>query len=59
MRMVWEIPCNLAAKDSALEFVCVNNDNFTVLVSGERWIPLSEQVYCVAVAFKMTEQVDQ
>ena len=50
---------NLAAKDSGLECACMNNDNFTVLVSGGRWIPLSEQVYCVAVAFKMTEIVEQ
>ena len=27
-------PCNLAAKDSRLECTCVNNDDFTVLVSG-------------------------
>ena len=27
--------CNLAAKESGLEFACVNNDNFTVLVSGD------------------------
>ena len=26
--------CNLAAKESGLECTCVNNDNFTVLVSG-------------------------
>ena len=27
-------PCNLAAKDSGLECTCVNNADFTVLVSG-------------------------
>ena len=26
--------CNLAAKESELEGTCVNNDGFTVLVSG-------------------------
>ena len=26
--------CNLAARESGLECACVNNDNFTVLVSG-------------------------
>ena len=26
--------CNLAAKESGLECACMNNDNFTVLVSG-------------------------
>ena len=26
--------CNLAAKESGLECTCVNNDDFTVLVSG-------------------------
>ena len=25
-------PCDLAAKESGLEWVCVNRDNFTVLV---------------------------
>ena len=28
-------PCNLAAKENGLEYTCVNNDDFTVLVS--RW----------------------
>ena len=37
----------------------MNNDNFTVLVSEGSRPPLSEQVYCVAVTFKMTEQVEQ
>ena len=27
--------CNLAAKESGLECACVNDDNFTVLVSGD------------------------
>ena len=39
--------------------VGVNNDDFTVLVSGGWQTPLSEHVYCVAVVFKMTEQVEQ
>ena len=26
--------CNLAAKESGLECTCLNNDDFTVLVSG-------------------------
>ena len=47
--------CNLAAKESGLECACVNNDNFTLLVSGDGRCPLSEHVYCVAAAFKMTE----
>ena len=50
--------CNLAAKESGLECTGVNND-FTVLVSGGGRCPLSEHVYCVAVTFKMTEQVEQ
>ena len=29
-----EHPCNLAAKECGLECTCVNNDDFTVLVSG-------------------------
>ena len=51
--------CNLAAKESGLECACVNNDNFTLLVSGDGRCPLSEHVYCVAAAFKMTEWVEQ
>ena len=43
---------NLAAKESGLQCTSVNNDNFTVLVSGG-----SRHVHCVAVTFKMTEQV--
>ena len=39
--------------------VGVNNDDFTVLASGGWQTPLSEHVYCVAVVFKMTEQVEQ
>ena len=46
--------CNLAGKESGLECACVNNDDFTVLVSGVV-VLLSEYVYCVAIAFKMTE----
>ena len=49
----------MAAKESGLECACVNNDNFTVLVSGGGWTLLSEHVYCVAVAFKMTERIEQ
>ena len=26
--------CNLETKESGLEYTCVNNDDFTVLVSG-------------------------
>ena len=37
----------------------MNNDNFTVLVRGVVEKLLSESVYCVAVAFKMTEQLEQ
>ena len=36
----------------------MNNDDFTVLVSGAVML-LSEHVYRVAIAFKMTEQVKQ
>ena len=32
----------------------MNDDNFTVLVVTDEW-----HVYCVAVTFKMTEQVEQ
>ena len=33
--------CNLAAKESGLECACVNNDNFTVLVSGRcHWVSM-------------------
>ena len=54
----------MAAKKSGLEWACLNNDNFTVLVSGGgrcHWVsmctvwPLHTQ-YCVA--FNMTEQVE-
>ena len=52
--------CNLAAKESGLECTWVNNDYFTVLLSQWGWyMLLSEHVYCVAVTFKMTEQVEQ
>ena len=37
----------------------MNNDNFTVLVSGGGWTLLSEHVHCVAVACKMTQHVEQ
>ena len=33
-RMVVEHQCNLAAKESGLEYTCMNNDDFTVLVSA-------------------------
>ena len=36
----------------------MNNDDFTVLVSGDGR-RLSEHMYCVAIAFKMTEQVEK
>ena len=55
-RTVCTTLCNLAANESGLECKCVNNDDFTVLVSGGgrcHW------VYCVAISFKMTEQVKQ
>ena len=51
--------CNLAAKESGLECAWVNNDDFTVLVGGGSRRPLNEHVYCVAVAFKMTELTEQ
>ena len=50
---------DLAAKGSGLEFTCLTNDDFTVVVSGGRGAvqtPLSEHVvYGVAAEFKMTE----
>ena len=42
-----------------MESTCMNNDDFTILVSGGGKMPLSEHVYCVAVVFKMTEPVEQ
>ena len=48
--------CNLAAKERELECTCVNNDDFTLLVtgvSGYCW------VYCVDITFKMTERTEQ
>ena len=36
-----------------------NKDDFTVLVSGGWYMLLSKQVYCVAITFKMTEQVEE
>ena len=45
---------NLAAKESGLEWACVNNDDFTVLASGGG-SSVCVCVYCVAVTFKMTE----
>ena len=33
-RTVSRQQCNLAAKGSGLEWACMNNDDFTVLVSG-------------------------
>ena len=48
----------MAAKETGLECTCVNNDDFTVLVSGAvdaiEW-----HVYCVAVTVKVIEQVEQ
>ena len=46
--------CNLAAKESGLECVCVNNDDCTS--QWGRYIPPSEHV---AMAFKTIEQVEQ
>ena len=34
MRMYCQHQCNLVVKESGLEWACMNNDNFTVLVSG-------------------------
>ena len=51
--------CNLAAKESGLECACVNDDDFTALVSWGQQTLLSEHVYCVAVTFKVTERVEQ
>ena len=36
----------------------MNNDDFSVLVSVSGDAPLSEHEYCVAIVFKMTEQVE-
>ena len=51
--------CNLAAKERGLHYACVNNDDFTVLVSGGSRHLWNEHVYCMAVPFKMTERVEQ
>ena len=43
MRTVARHWCNLAAKDGGLECACMNNDNFTVLVSGggrHHWVSM-------------------
>ena len=37
----------------------MNNDNFTVLIIGGLYMLLSEHVYSVAIAFKMTEWAEQ
>ena len=37
----------------------MNNDDFTVLSQWGQYMMLSEHVSCVAVAFKMIEQVEQ
>ena len=50
--------CNLAAKESGPECACVSKDDFTVLGSGGGR-PSSEHVYCVAIAFEMTEWAEQ
>ena len=58
MRMVVWHQCSLAAKENGLECACVNNDNFTVLVSvGSRC--LWGSMYCMVIVFKMTELVEQ
>ena len=46
--------CNLAAKGSGLEGACV-----LCTSHREQQTLLSEHVYCVAITFKMTEQVEQ
>ena len=50
--------CNSTGKVSGLGCACVSNDELTVLVS---WSvdPLNERVCCVAITFKITEQVEQ
>ena len=58
MRMVCTTSINLATKVNRLECTCMNSDDFTVLVSGGV-DTVSEHVYCVAVAFKMTEWIEQ
>ena len=50
--------CNLAAKEGRLECTCMNNDDFTVLVSGgsrHHWVSM----WTVWPLLKMTEQVEQ
>ena len=42
-----------------MECTWVNKDDFTILISGGSRRPSSEHVSCVAVTFKMTEQVEQ
>ena len=47
--------CDLAAKESSLECTCVNNDDFTVLVSVRGGHHSVSMCNCVTVTFKMTE----
>ena len=46
--------CNLAAEESGLECARVNNNESVGAVEL-----LSEHIYCVAFAFKLTERVEQ
>ena len=47
--------------ESGLECACVDNHVWTIHCASQREqeTPISEHVYCVVVAFKMTEQVKQ
>ena len=50
----------LAAKESGLEWACVNNDNFTVLISGGSrpcWVSMC--TVWLLHSFKMTERAEQ
>ena len=52
--------CNLAAEESGLQCTCVNNDDFTALISGgvDKTM-FSELVYCVAIICQKTEWGEQ
>ena len=45
--------------ESGLECTCMNNDDFTVLVTEDGRLQLSEHMHSQAVTFKMTEQAEQ
>ena len=67
-KFVWH-RCNLAAKESGLKWTCVNNDDFTVLVSGgsrslgvsmctvwpfhSKWLSELEQWICIKICIKL------